>query len=150
MSRERDIRDAIRTALIATDLFDDAWLTGLPEEYGQSAGETRAAAIQPVTTRRLSGWDGEPGGQVEYATTIKVTILCRDPDPQLRDERAELLLNTLIDAVDGQALVPALNVPQLTAVASWSWQEEQPPERRIVAMIQTHYLVAWGGFDTSA
>ena len=149
MSRERDIRDAIKSALVATDLFDDAWLTGLPEEYGQGASETAAAAIQPVTTRRLSGWDGEPGGQVEYASTIRVTLLRRNPDPQLRDEQAEQLLNTLINAVDGQALVPGLTVPQLTAVASWSWQEERPPERRIVAMVQTHYLVAWGGFDAS-
>ena len=149
MARERDVRSAIRDALVATGAFSDVWLTGLPEGFGQGASSLAAAAIEPLSTRLADGWDAAPGGGLDYTAEITVTLLARHPDPQLRDELAEQLLNFLIDAVNGQSLA-ALTIPQHTMITSWRWLSPHPPERRINATVGFSYIVTWDGFDTSA
>jgi hypothetical protein len=148
MARERDVRVAIQQALLATNAFDDVWLTGLPESYGQGASSLAAAAIEPVSTARATGWDGVPGGQLDYTASLKVTLLARHPDPQLRDELAEQLLDYLCDAVNGRSLAD-FTMPQFTCVLSWLWLAPAPPERRIAATVGFAYLVVWNTFDTS-
>ncbi|MHB1558862.1 MAG: hypothetical protein ACYC61_15525 [Isosphaeraceae bacterium] len=148
MARERDVRNAIQASLLATGAFSDVWLTGLPEDYGQGASNITAAAIEPVATRQLGGWDSSPAGALELRADLAVTLLARHPDPQLRDELAEQLLDYLINAVNGSSLA-GLTVPQCTLVTSWKWQSPKAPERRITATVEFTYLVAWNSFDTS-
>ena len=62
MARERDIRNAIRDALVATNQFSDVWISGLPEDRGQGASDLLAAAIEPVATLTYLG----PIDPVEY------------------------------------------------------------------------------------
>jgi hypothetical protein len=150
MSRERDVRNALQTALLATGSFSNVWLSGLPEDFGHGVSDLTAAAIEPVASEFSAGWDSALGGSLDYTTTLRVTLLARHPDPQLRDELVEQLLNYLNDAVNGQALVPGFTVPQKTSVTSWQWQAAVPPERRIVAVVGISYLVeGWDNFDVS-
>jgi hypothetical protein len=148
MARERDVRNAIKDALVATGAFSDVWLTGLPEEHGQGASDLTAAAIEPLSTRLAGGWDAAPGGGLEYASEVAVSLLARHPDPQLRDELAEQLLNLLINAVNGQSLA-GLTIPQQTMIASWRWMPPRPPERRITATVGFTYIATWDSFDTT-
>jgi hypothetical protein len=148
MARERDVRNAIQAALVQTGAFSDVWLTGLPEDYGQGASGLTAAAIVPITTHLVSGWDAAPAGELDFAAKLGVTLLARHPDPQLRDELAEQLLDFLINAVNGQSLAN-FTIPQQTIVTSWEWLSPRPPERRIAATVDFSYLVTWNGFDTS-
>jgi hypothetical protein len=149
MARERDVRNAIKDALISTGAFSDVWLAGLPEGFGQGASDLTAAAIEPVSTRLASGWDAAPAGGLDYTSELAVTLLARHPDPQLRDELAEQLLDFLINAINGRSLA-ALTIPQQTMITSWRWLPPRPPERRINATVGFAYIVAWDGFDTSS
>lgn len=146
--RERDIRNTIQTALLASGCFSDVWLSGLPETYGGPASERAAAAIEPVSTNLDTGWDGPLAGALDYSARLTVTLLARHEDPQLRDELAEQLLNVLHNTVNGQSLA-GLTVPGRTLVQSWSWRPPAPPERRIQATVAFDYLVTWEGWDTS-
>ena len=148
MSRERDVRNAINDALIATGAFSDVWITGLPERYGQGASDLTAAAIEPVGTSFTMGWDAALAGDLDYTATCSVTLLARHPDPQLRDELAEQLLDYLHNAINGQSLA-GFTLPQKTIVTGWRWQPAAPPERRIAATVSFAYLVTWDSFDTS-
>jgi hypothetical protein len=149
MARERDVRNAIKDALVATGAFSDVWLTGLPEDHGQGASSLAAAAIEPLSTRLASGWDAAPAGGLGYRSELAVSLLARHPDPQLRDELAEQLLNLLINAVNGQSLA-GLTIPQHTMITAWRWMPSRPPERRITATVGFAYIVTWDGFDASA
>jgi hypothetical protein len=148
MSRERDVRNAIQESLRATGAFSDVWITGLPEDYGQAASSLTAAAIEPISTRLTSGWDSAPSGGLDYTSELSVSLLARHPDPQLRDELAEQLLDFLINAINGQSLAN-FTIPQHTMITSWQWLAPRPPERRITATVGFAYLVTWDGFDTS-
>lgn len=149
MARERDVRDAIKNALVATGAFSEVWLTGLPESFGQRASDLAAVAIEPLSTRLTSGWDAAPTGGLDYTAELAVTLLARHADPQLRDELAEQLLSFLIDCVNGQSLA-GFTIPQHTMVNSWRWLPPRPPERRISATVGFAYIVSWDGFDTSS
>jgi hypothetical protein len=149
MARERDVRNAIKDALVATGVFSDVWLTGLPEGFGQGASELTAAAIEPLSTQIATGWDAAPSGGLDYTAELAVTLLARHPDPQLRDELAEQLLDFLINAVNGQSLAD-FTIPQQTMITSWRWLPAKAPERRINATVGFAYIVTWDGFDTSS
>ena len=146
--RERDVRNAIKTALLATGAFSDVWLSGLPESCGRAASDLTAAAIEPSATSLTTGWDAQLAGGLDYTARLTVTLLARHEDPQLRDELAEQLLSTLHNAVNGQSLA-GFTLPAKTLVQSWSWQPASPPERRIAATVSFSYLVTWEGWDTS-
>jgi hypothetical protein len=148
MSRERDVRNAIKTALVATGAFSDVWLTGLPEDYGHGASELTAAGIDPVSTSLTTGWDAQTAGSLDYTATCTVTLLARLEDAQLRDELAEQLLDILHNAVNGVSLA-SFTLPGTTMVTSWRWNPPAPPERRISATVSFAYLVTWEGWDTS-
>jgi hypothetical protein len=148
MARERDVRNAIKDALVATGAFSDVWLAGLPESYGQGASDLTAAAIEPLSTRLASGWDAGPSGGLDYMSELTVSLLARHPDPQLRDELAEQLLDFLINAINGQSLA-GFTIPQHTMITAWRWLPTKPPERRITATVGFAFLVTWDSFDTS-
>jgi hypothetical protein len=67
--RERDVRNAIQTALLATGAFSDVWITGLPENYGHGASDFTAAAIEPTGTTFTTGWDASSEGTLDYTAS---------------------------------------------------------------------------------
>src|SRR6266446_811254 len=95
------VRNSIQTALTATGAFDGVWIWGLPENYGTGASERAAAAIEPVSSTQDDRWDSEPGGGLLIASQVRITLLYRHEDPQLRDEGAELLLDIAANALNG-------------------------------------------------
>ncbi|SRR5579883_517279 len=146
--RERDVRNAIQAALLATGAFSDVWLSGLPENYGGAASDLTAAAIEPSGTSLTAGWDAQTAGDLSFTARLTVTLLARHNDPQLRDELAEQLLDYLHNAINGQSLA-GYTLPAKTLVHSWQWQPPAPPERRIAAVVSFAYLITWDGFDIS-
>ena len=106
--RDRDVRNAIQAALIATGQFDlgsggsAVWIWGLPEDYGTGSSEQAAAAIVPMSSRQEDLWDAAPAGGLVITSRVGIVLLYRHPDPQLRDEGVELLLDTAANALNGQ------------------------------------------------
>jgi hypothetical protein len=146
--RERDVRNAIKELLDVTGAFDGVYLSGLPEDRGERSGDLRAAAVEPDSTAASGRWDDVAGALVMTATAA-ITLIARDEDPQLRDEAAELLLNTAAAVLNGRSLAGA-TLPGSTRIRSWAWQKPAAPERRIVAKLEFQYLVeGWGGLDLS-
>ena len=131
MARDRDVRNAIQTALLETNAFDRVWIWGLPEDYGTGSSSLAAAAIEPSSSDQTDRWDDAPGGGLVVTSLVTITFLYRQEDPQLRDEAAELLFDTAADALNGQCLA-GIHVPHLTRFMSWRWEEPSPPERRII------------------
>jgi hypothetical protein len=151
MYRDRDVRNAIKVALVATGAFDPGavWLTGLPENYGQGASQLAAADIRPVSGSQEDPWDSQPGGGLVITGTVRLTFLYRHDDPQLRDEGAELLLVTAANALNGQPLIPGLIIPPWTRFRTWQWPDAVPPEQRIIASFEYRYeFEGWAGAGT--
>jgi len=145
--RDRDVRNAIVTALTASGAFDAVSLTGLPSSTAASA--YAAAFIEPVSSTQDDRWDSQPDGGLVVTSTVRLTLAYRAEDPQLRDEAAELLLDTAADALNGQNLA-GLTLPGLTRFTGWSWQPPTPPERQIIAMFSYQYIVeGWDSYDTT-
>jgi hypothetical protein len=149
LGRDRDVRNAIQTTLLATGQFDTVWMTGLSEDYGQGADELRAVAIDPVNSSERDDWDSSTAGGVLIQSTVTIMILVRHIDPQLRDEAAELLLDTVANTLNGQSLA-GLTLPPWTRITNWRWLDATAPERRIQATLQYSYIVeGWENFDTT-
>jgi hypothetical protein len=149
MARDRDVRNAIHDALVATNAFDGVWITGLPEDYGQSASSLSAAAIEPVSTAQEDRWDAAIGGDLLATSTVAITLLVRKEDAQLRDEACEDLVDVAGDALNGISLAN-LTLPQTAKITGWSWQPPAAPERRIKATYSYQYIVpGWQAEDTT-
>jgi hypothetical protein len=146
--RERDGRVRVRDLLEQTGAFDGVYLSGLPEDRGQSSGDRRAAAIEPAATEFVTPWD-DAAGDLLFTCRLHLTLLARHEDPQLRDEMVEQLFYVAASALGGAALGPAV-LPGRTVLRSWAWQQPAAPERRIAAVLEYQYLVdGWPGLDTS-
>lgn len=149
MGRDRDVRNAIQTALTTTGAFDAVWIWGLPEDYGSSASSLSAAAIEPDSSTQEDRWDAATWGGLIVTSRVTITLLYRHEDPQLRDEAAELLFDTAANALNGQCLA-GLTLPQFTRFISWRWERPAPPERRIAAAFSYQYVVeGWDSYDVS-
>jgi hypothetical protein len=100
--RERDIRNAIAAALAGTDAFNGVHIWGLPEDYGIGSSEQAAVWIVPQSSRQEDLWDAAPAGGLMITSRIGLLLVYRSPadDPQLRNEAAELLLDTAANALN--------------------------------------------------
>ena len=150
--RDRDVRNAIQAALVATNAFDadSVWIWGLPEDYGTGASSFAAAAIEPESSVQEDRWDSAPDGGLIVTSRVTITLLYRHEDPQLRDEAVELLFDTAANALNGQSLAD-ITSPQLTRFLSWRWEKPTPPERRIAATFSYQYIVeGWNEYDETA
>lgn len=149
MARDRDVRNAIQTALIQTGAFDAVWMWGMPEDYGSGASNLAVAAIEPSSSDQLDRWDYAPAGGLLISSRVNIKLLYRHEDPQLRDEAVELLFDVAANALNGQCLA-GLTLPQLTNFTSWRWEKPAAPERQITAMFSYHYILeGWNSYDTS-
>ena len=150
MSRERDVRNAIQSALQATGAFDGVFDWGLPEDYGSGASNASIAVIEPESSSQDDRWDASPDGGLIVTSRVTLTLIARAEDPQLRDEAAELLFDTAANALNGQSLA-GLTLPGLTRFASWRWEKPAPPERRIASIFSYQYIVeGWDSYDVTS
>jgi hypothetical protein len=145
--RERDVRNAIQTMLVATNAFDGVYVWGMPEDYGSGASLLAIAAIEPQSSTQDDRWDAATTGGLVITSRLTLTFLARNEDPQLRDESVELLLDTAADTLNGQSLA-GLTLPQLTRFVSWRWETPIAPERRIITTFSYQYIVdGWDEYD---
>jgi hypothetical protein len=154
--RDRDVRNAIQAALAATDVFDVSanegaavWIWGPPEEWGTGSGNECAAWVIPQSSRQEDFWDSAPAGGLVITSRVAIVLAYRHSDPQLRDEGAELLLDTAANALNGQDLGGQI-IPQTARITGWEWQQPAAPERRIQATYTYQYIVeGWDGYDNT-
>ena len=148
--RDRDVRNAIQLLLLSTNVFDAVWLGVLPEGASEAASNLCSAAIEPDRSAFTPAWDSGVVSGVVVTSRVQLTFSARHSDPQLRDELAELLLNTAGNALNGEQL-GGLVMPQMTRFLSWEWQTPSPPERRIISVFEYQYLqTGWNSLDTSS
>ena len=147
--RDRDVRNAIQTALTATGAFDAVWIFGLPEDRGTGASEQAMCAIIPQGSRQEDLWDSATAGGLVITSRVGLVLAYRHEDPQLRDEGAELLLDTAANALNGQDLGGQI-FPQTARVVQWDWQPATVPERRIQAVFSYQYICeGWDNYDVT-
>lgn len=144
--RERDIRIAIRDALLATGYFDACYLNPAESESSEDAS---ACEIEPLAGSAESEWDAQTGGLYFVDSQVRLTLLARHDDPQLRDERAERLLMAATNALRGHGF-DGKTLPAWSVVNGWSWFDPEPPERAIEATFSFRYFVdSWQGLNTT-
>jgi hypothetical protein len=149
MSRDRDVRNAIVAALVATNAFNLVEVWGLPEDYGSGASSECFAAVVPQSSRQEDLWDSAATGGIVITSRCVIVLAFRHIDPQARDEGAELLLQTVANALNGQSLAD-LTFPQSTRIIGWDWQPPMVPERRINAMFSYQFInEGWDSYDTT-
>jgi hypothetical protein len=147
--RDRDVRNAIQAALIATDAFNGVHVWGLPEDYGSGSSEQAAAWIVPQSSRQEDLWDAAAAGGLVITSRVALLLAYRHDDPQARDEGAELLLDTAANALNGRDF-GGLVFPQTARVTGWDWQPPASAERRIQATFSYQYITeGWDNYDTT-
>ena len=148
--RDRDVRQAAKDALNATGQFDAVYLSGLPEDYGQAAGQLRVAVIEMGNEFRVNDlWDSAQDGGLTVDGEAHITVLVRDQDPQVRDELAELLINVISNTLNGVAM-DSWTTEQTSFVMRWRPIPSQAPERRMMAVYEYQYFVeGWTSFNTT-
>jgi hypothetical protein len=147
--RDRDVRNAIQAALENTDAFSGVHLWSPPEDYGSGSSEQAAVWIVPQSSRQEDLWDAAAAGGLVITSRIGLLLVYRHEDPQLRDEGAELLLDTAANALNGQSL-GGLIFTQTARITGWDWQPPTVPERRIQATFSCQYIVeGWDNYDTT-
>jgi hypothetical protein len=145
--RERDIRNSIHDLLEQTGAFDGVYLSGLPEDRGEAAADAQAVSIEPARTTSTDASDDD-NGDLLMTCQVNLILLARHEDPQIRDEKVELLLDWAAAALSGQSLFGA-TIPAKTRILAWTWQKPTAPERRITAVLEFQYLsTGWTGFNT--
>ncbi len=150
MARDRDVRDAIQSALQATEAFDAVYLWGLPEDYGSGGSQLAIAVIEPESSTQEDLWDAQPSGTLQVTSRVTITLLARNVDPQLRDAAVEDLFDTAANALNGASLAN-FTEPAHSKFTSWRWQPPTAPERRIAATFTYRYLVSgWDAYDITA
>jgi hypothetical protein len=146
--RERDVRVAIYELLESSGVFDRVYRGTLPGVGGEPTGMTRTASIEPSGTVLAGQGDGIEG-VIRATASVAIVLVARDDDPTMRDDAAEMLLNTTAAALNGRSLGGG-SLPGSTRIRSWAWRKATPPERRIEATLEFQYLVEpWDGFDLS-
>lgn len=167
MARERDIRSSIRDILVKTGEVpaENIHLCTADEAAGKD-GDPLVVAIEPHTTsmaasgamsagagfgRTAAGFDDPPNGMLLFTTQIPVTIISRDPDPETRDNNAELVANYLKNGVNGQILVEGFTSPQGTICKGDAWAKVTDNlTRRLAVTVWCDYAVfGWDQFDTT-
>lgn len=139
-ARDRDIRAAIRDALAATRCYDGVYLSGLPEDFGQSSGRLLVAVVEPGGARVESPWDAAPEEGLVVRGSAALTLIARHEDPEIRDQDAEWLVAIACNALNGQTLA-GVTSPQFSMVESWRALPAQAPERRFQATFNYLYFV---------
>ena len=61
--RDRDVRNAIQSALAATGAFDAVYVWGLPEDYGSGASQLAVAVIEPESSTQTDLCDAGSTGR---------------------------------------------------------------------------------------
>jgi hypothetical protein len=147
--RDWDVLSDIRDRLIATGAFDGVHLSGLPAEYGRSAGETRMAVCTLSGWDDADDWDDAEDVSIPRAVAWTLTLFVRQSDPESRDREADRLANVAQNVLDGQSLA-GITLPGLTKIRRGRWERSPAPERRLVLMGEFTYLVnAFDGHDTT-
>lgn len=151
MATESDVRDAIQTAMLGTNVFDpDGVFLFAPEDQGEGTDVTAAAWIEPIASALRDEWDAEPSGGIMTTVNLRITLAYRAEDPTARDRRTELLFNAACIALNGQVLIAGFTIPAWTRFTSWQWLPPASPERRIVAMFMYQYEIeGWNAFDVT-
>ncbi len=145
--RDRDVRNAIKTLIEATGQFDTVSRKGLPAEYGSSAGDLKLAIIQPDTIAQSDRWDATDEIGLHVDSTVMITILARNEDPEVRDDLAENLMWVAINAIQGKSLAE-LTAPDLTRFVRAKFMKPKAPERQIVCTFVYSYIVdGWSGYE---
>ncbi len=142
--RDRDVRNAIQALLVNTNVFDAVSLTALAVSGSEASSTRCGASIEPDSSEVTPTWDSAVSGAVIVTSRLHIRFSARHSDPQLRDELAELLVNTASNTLNGQQL-NGLCIPQMTRFLSWAWQPPCPPERIINGLFSYQYIVA--GWD---
>jgi len=142
MSRERDIRNWIRTTLEATDLFDNVDLTGDPIAYSEGQITSNTAIVDPIKSSDATLWDGGPLDGIETTCMIRIRVVTNDNDSQVRDERCERLMNQVKVSLDGTNLGSSDVVPAMTYVSDVKWADAEAPMRQIECHLYFRYLTS--------
>lgn len=147
--RDWDVLSDIRDRLIATGAFDGVHLSGLPAEYGRSAGEARMAVCTLSAWDDTDDWDDTEDVSIPRAVAWTLTLFVRQSDPESRDREADRLANVAQNVLDGRSLA-GVTLPGLTKIRRGRWERSPAPERRLVLMGEFTYLVnAFDGHDTT-
>jgi hypothetical protein len=126
--------------MMATEAFDNVYLTGFSDQSDENAQDVLAAAILPVSWQESDDYDDTVSGLMQIDGKVTIFFLARDEDQQVRDEKCELLLNTAANALNGQSLA-SLTFPEWTKFKSVQWIDPVPPERKIRATFAYSYYV---------
>jgi hypothetical protein len=146
MSRDRDIRNAMRTLLLATNAFDDVLIGRDTEDYAASAVGGNTCKIVPLEDRQKGMWD--EGDELEMVVKVKLIFGARNEDPQIRDEEAERLYNVARNTLNDVSIA-SLTMPAFTGFDSAKWMKPEHPSRQIETIFIYRYFVDDNTYDVT-
>lgn len=137
--RDRDIRNAIRDALLATGAFDEVVLARQEDDYTTVGIESRKLIIEPFDQGMMYQSDYAAIENLMVDSRLKLSFLSRADDPQIRDERLEAMVNVAYNTMIGVCWL-GLTFPAFTQfVQHAKWLPPKHPVRRADAIYSYRY-----------
>lgn len=160
--RDFQVLQEIGRALEATRQFQAVRYT-LPEADAVESGVVRLACLRLAGGVKKPTWDeGNPAGLqiLERESAFNLTIIYRDPNPQLFQAELDRLFEVASNAIDGEsfgattvdgAATEGSTVPSKTYLVNWNYEEPSNVEQRLRIVGKFARLVTgWKGNNTLA
>jgi hypothetical protein len=128
--RDRDIREAIKTALDATGFFDEVIHNAAEGDAAVSTIEQKTAVIYPLSGEISDQWDTLATGAMTIEAQCQIVFIITSEDDKHRDDALEQMFNVACNALNKQSLA-GLTFPDFTRFRRWQWLPATPPERRL-------------------
>lgn len=147
--RDRDIRHAIKAALLATGFFDQVVLANTEDDYSLPyAVEARLAMIDLYKQDVKAMWDTDDLENVVVDSHIKLSFIAQSDSPQRRDELIEQMMNAAYNAMVGVSWL-GQTMPAFSAFGPYVKSPKALPPVREVDRIYTYRYMPGTAFGTA-
>lgn len=146
--RDRDIRHAIRDALLDTGLFDSVALMNVEDADLYFGDETRVVVVDEWGQDVKNMWDSNEIDDIVVDSHVKLSFITQSDDATRRDELIELMINAAYNTMIGASwlgeTMPAFSSfgPQVKVL------KVKPPQRQVDRMYTYRYMPG-STFDTT-
>ena len=138
--RDRKILAIIAELLHETGRFDHVATTGPPEDVGQSAEFSAMVTLEIISFEAHIPWTDYTTFPLLRTVRYALTIYARDPDPDARDNLADLLFAVASNALNGVSY-GGETIDGLCLLGQGTYQPATGVERRLKVTGQFAYEI---------
>lgn len=138
--RDRDIRHAIRDALLATSIFDTVLLGNIEDDYTHFGIEARHVVIDEAGQDVRYMWDTNEIDNLVVDSHVKLSFVTQSEDPLRRDENIELMMDAAYNTMIGISWL-GVTMPAFSSFGKpFKFPKVKPPQRQVDITYTYRYM----------